>query len=152
MSDLDCPAVPVSWGELLDKLTILEIKRERISRPDALAHVEQEHALLAAAAVAAMKVDGLAEHLAKLKRINATLWEVEDALREQEAEAQFGPGFVALARSVYKTNDERAAIKRRINALLGSVLVEEKSYADTPPTSAITPVLVAEPAHSASPA
>jgi hypothetical protein len=152
MSDVDCPAVPVSWGELLDKLTILDIKRERIARAEALAHVERERALLAAAAAEVMQVDGLAGLIAKLRRVNATLWDVEDALREQEAEAQFGPGFVALARSVYKTNDERAAIKRHINALLGSALVEEKSYAEAAPAPVITPALVAEPAHSASPA
>jgi hypothetical protein len=136
--------VPVSWGELLDKLTILAIKRERIARPDALLHVQQEHALLSAAAAQVIDTDGLAPLMQRLTRINATLWEVEDALREQEAEAQFGPSFVALARSVYKTNDERAAIKRRINDLLGSTLVEEKSYAEAPP---LMTALVAEPAH-----
>ncbi|ODP36451.1 DUF6165 family protein [Sphingomonas turrisvirgatae] len=144
MSDADCPSVPVSWGELLDKLTILAIKRERITRADALLHVEQEHALLSAAAAQVMDTAGLAPLMQRLTRINATLWEVEDALREQEADAQFGPSFVALARSVYKTNDERAAIKRAINDLLGSALVEEKSYAQAPP---VTPVLVAQPAH-----
>jgi hypothetical protein len=143
MLGAECPAVPVSWGELLDKLTILAIKRERITRPDALLHVEQEHALLSAAAAEVVEIEGLAPLMQRLTRINATLWEVEDALREQEAEAQFGPSFVALARSVYKTNDERAAIKRRINDLLGSPLVEEKSYAESAP---VMPVLVAEPA------
>lgn len=152
MSDLDCPAVPVSWGELLDKLTILEIKRERITRADALANVAQEHTLLSAAASRILHADGLPDLLAKLKRINLTLWEVEDALREQEAEAQFGPGFIALARSVYKTNDERAAIKRRINALLGSALVEEKSYTGAARELPVTPVLVAETARSVAPA
>lgn len=144
MSDSNCPSVPVSWGELLDKLTILTIKRDRITRPDALLHVEQEHALLSAAAAQVLGTEGLAPLMQRLTRINATLWEVEDALREQEAEAQFGPSFVALARSVYRTNDERAAIKRRINDLLGSQLVEEKSYAES---ASVTPVLVAEPAH-----
>lgn len=147
MARSDCPSVPVSWGELLDKLTILEIKRERIVRPEALIHVEREHALLAAAAKQVMATDGIAPLVRQLKRINATLWEVEDALREQEAEARFGPSFVALARSVYKTNDERAAIKRRINELLGSDLVEEKSYAEASFAPPVTPVLVAAPAH-----
>lgn len=143
----DCPSVPVSWGELLDKLTILAIKRERITRPDALLHVEQEHALLSTAAAQVIDTPGLSPLVQRLARINATLWEVEDALREQEAEAQFGPSFVALARSVYKTNDERAAIKRRINDLLGSPLVEEKSYAQAAPPAPVTPVLTVEPAH-----
>ena len=137
------PAVPVSWGELLDKLTILEIKRERIARPDALANVEKERAILAAAAIEVLPVPGIAPLVGKLKRVNATLWEIEDEIRELEAQARFGPSFVALARSVYKTNDERAALKRQINELLNSDLVEEKSYADP----AAHAVLIAEPAH-----
>jgi hypothetical protein len=145
MDDCRNPAVPMSWGELLDKLTILEIKRERITRPDALANVEKEHALLASAAIDVLQVEGIVPLLGKLKRVNATLWDVEDEIRELEAEARFGPSFVALARCVYKTNDERAALKRRINALLESDLVEEKSYAETAVTGPA--MLIAEPAH-----
>ncbi|WP_222926942.1 DUF6165 family protein [Sphingomonas gilva] len=146
MDDSGSPSVPISWGELLDKLTILEIKRERIVRRDALANVEKELALLAARAVEVMEVAGVEPLVGKLKRVNKALWEIEDAIREQEAEADFGAGFVALARSVYKTNDERAALKRRINALLDSDLTEEKSYADAPADAAAPSRLFAEPA------
>lgn len=144
---MDSPSVPVSWGELLDKICILEIKRDRIVRPEALANVEREYQALSDLALAPLQFPEIAVLFDRLKRINETLWEVEDAIREQEAEAQFGAPFVALARSVYHTNDERAAIKRDINALLGSELVEEKSYAgfvaNAPETA---PHLIAEPA------
>lgn len=143
MTEFPIPSVPVSWGELLDKLTILEIKRERIARVDALANVEKERLLLAARAAEVMDAPGLSALFAKLKRINVALWEIEDAIREHEAEAEFGASFIALARSVYQTNDERASIKRCINALLGSALTEEKSYAGA---AASDLTLVAEPA------
>lgn len=123
------PSVPVSWGELLDKITILEIKRARLSSSIGLANVEKEHALLVASAREALQAPGVAALIDRLRRVNETLWDVEDAIREQEAEARFGPRFVALARSVYQTNDTRAAIKRELNLLLDSELVEEKSYA-----------------------
>lgn len=142
---MDClasPAVPVSWGELLDKLTILEIKRQRITRPEALANVEMEYQLLLDVAALVIEVEGLPPLIGRLKRINETLWKVEDAIRELEADAQFGDAFIALARCVYKTNDERAAVKKQINLLLGSRLVEEKSYAE-----GLTPPLIADPAH-----
>lgn len=142
MSETATPTVPVSWGELLDKLTILEIKRARITRADALLNIEREYGLLLGASAEVRKIDGLAPLLAKLERVNAALWEIEDAIREHEAEARFGAAFVALARAVYHTNDERAAVKREINALLGSELVEEKSYAG----AEVAP-LIAVPAH-----
>ena len=123
------PSVPVSWGELIDKITILEIKRTRMPTGPARANVEKEHALLSATARDVLQTPGLAPLIERLRRINETLWDVEDAIREQEAEARFGPRFVALARSVYQTNDTRAAVKREINLLLDSELVEEKSYA-----------------------
>ena len=129
MEHLASPTVPVSWGELLDKLTILEIKRARIRRPEARANVEKEHRLLSATAAPALRAADLTPLLVALRRVNEALWEIEDAIREEEAEGRFGPEFIRLARSVYKRNDERAAIKRRINALLDSDLVEEKSYA-----------------------
>jgi hypothetical protein len=138
------PTVPVSWGELLDKLTILEIKRARIDRPDALRNIANEDAALRATAAEVLDIPGLAPLLDRLRRVNETLWNVEDAIREQEADARFDTGFVALARSVYKTNDERAALKRQINTLLHSELVEEKSYAATPIPDAAR---VVEPAH-----
>ena len=126
---LASPVVPVSWGELLDKITILEIKRARITRPDALANVEQEHRLLASAAAPALARADLQPLLADLRAVNEALWDIEDAIREEEAAQRFGSDFIRLARSVYQRNDERAATKRRINLLLGSELVEEKSYA-----------------------
>ncbi|MFC0205839.1 DUF6165 family protein [Novosphingobium soli] len=136
------PSVPVSWGELLDKITILDIKRERLPQGAALANVEKEHALLTAAARDVLSSPLVAPLIERLKRVNETLWDVEDAIREQEAEARFGPRFVALARSVYQTNDTRAAIKREINMLLDCELVEEKSYADMA-ARPVTPTLVA---------
>jgi hypothetical protein len=125
----DCPLAPVSWGELLDKITILQIKRERIGSEAARANVVTELRLLEQIAAAALHEPGVAPLQDKLKIVNEMLWEIEDEIRIKEGEGDFGDGFVALARSVYKRNDERAALKREINALLGSALVEEKSYA-----------------------
>lgn len=128
------PLVPVSWGELLDKITILEIKRDRIVDQAARRNVEKELDLLADIAGEAL----LRAPLEQLRRVNAALWDIEDAIRAEEARGTFGPDFVRLARAVYQHNDERAAIKRELNALLGSELVEEKSYwsaAPVPPNS-----------------
>jgi hypothetical protein len=125
--------VPVSWGELIDKITILEIKLDRIERPDAVANVTREHALLAAAAQPVQRIAGIEQLHARLKEVNVALWEIEDAIREEEAAGRFGSRFVELARAVYTTNDRRAAIKREVNDLLGSELVEEKSYASVTP-------------------
>jgi len=123
------PLVPISWGELLDKIAILEIKSERLTAEAALANVRAELAKLTEiAAGAAAKGERLADLRAGLKRVNETLWEIEDAIRECEAKKDFGERFVALARSVYITNDERGRIKRDINVLLGSELFEEKQY------------------------
>lgn len=128
MADLATPSIPVSWGELLDKLTILEIKRERIARADARAHVAHEYAALRAIGAAALRDPKIASMVERLKAVNEELWGIEDAIREEEAVGTFGPAFVALARAVYRKNDERAAIKREINLRLRSELVEEKSY------------------------
>jgi hypothetical protein len=123
------PVVPVSWGELLDKIAILEIKRLRLRTPEAVANAERElSALEPALAVLAPAPGGLAELRAALSAVNQRLWTIEDRIREQEAAGDFGPAFVALARSVYRENDERGRIKRAINTLLGSRLVEEKQY------------------------
>ena len=121
--------VPISPGELLDKLTILRLKAERMREPTKLANVRRELALLEAAwrEATAGAVD-LQDEAAALASINAQLWEIEDALREHEAARRFDAEFVALARSVYQRNDERAALKRRVNEKLGSALIEEKSY------------------------
>lgn len=119
---------PVSAGELVDKITILRIKAERIA-PEKRPNVVKELALLEAIAAehlpAAPELEALT---AELLAVNAGLWEVEDGKRDCERRGDFGEAFIALARRVYVENDERAAIKRRINELTGSDLVEEKSY------------------------
>lgn len=120
--------VPVSWGELVDKITILQIKSDRMSDKKKLANVRKELALLN------QKLDRNAEHseitrlTGDLYAVNASLWDIEDKIRECENAGDFGETFVSLARSVYITNDKRSDIKREINMVLGSGLVEEKSY------------------------
>jgi hypothetical protein len=121
------PHIPVSWGELIDKLTILEIKTERLPQAGARANAAHELALLAAIAAPVMEGE-CASLAAELKALNLALWEIEDRTRAHERDKDFGAGFVELARSVYRTNDARGALKRRINLLLGSELVEEKGY------------------------
>ncbi|SEM59878.1 hypothetical protein SAMN04488003_10256 [Loktanella fryxellensis] len=121
--------VPTSPGELIDKLTILRLKAEQMTDRDKLANVQHEQAVLTRIAQAALPdSDDLQALWDALYEINADLWAVEDDIRACEARGDFGAGFVALARAVYVTNDERAAIKKRINQLLGSAIVEEKSY------------------------
>ena len=121
--------VPISVGELLDKLTILEIKAEQIGDPAKLTNVIRERDALEAVRRREVAMSAEIEVLyAELKEVNKALWEVEDRLRERECEAAFDSGFVELARSVYRHNDRRAVVKRRINELTGSELVEEKSY------------------------
>lgn len=124
-------SVPVSYGELIDKITILEIKSERMHDPAKLANVRDELALLEStwAAHAAAATD-ISRERAQLKGVNGALWEIEDAIRVKEKAKAFDSDFIALARSVYVRNDERAAVKREINTRLGSRLVEEKSYED----------------------
>jgi hypothetical protein len=122
--------VEVAPGELIDKITILEIKSERIADAGKLKNVRVELDVLAAARDAAMAASAeLAELTAQLKQVNEALWEIEDAIRDCERGQDFGPKFIELARSVYHSNDRRAALKRQINELLGSKLIEEKSYA-----------------------
>ena len=123
------PVVPVSWGELIDKITILEIKAARISDPARRANVVRElEALTEARDRGGALPASVEEPTCDLRAVNEWLWDIEDEIRECEKHGDFGPRFVELARSVYKTNDRRAALKRRINDLLGSALVEEKSY------------------------
>ncbi|HEY4636442.1 MAG TPA: DUF6165 family protein [Rhodospirillales bacterium] len=122
--------IPVAAGELTDKIAILEIKAARIADAAKLANVRAELALLAA--VRDREIPATAEMralAAELKSINEELWEIEDAIRDCERAGDFGPRFIALARAVYRTNDRRAATKRRIDAALGSKIREEKSYA-----------------------
>ena len=121
--------VPISPGELLDKITILRIKAARMKDAGKLANVRHELALLEKTwkESGAASVDlGTAE--ADLTRVNEKLWVIEDEIRDEERAKRFADKFIELARAVYVTNDERAAIKKRINTLLGSSIVEEKSY------------------------
>jgi hypothetical protein len=123
--------VPVSYGELIDKITILEIKARRISDPAKLANVRNELDLLNAtwANDVASQTD-IRDERARLLAVNEALWDIEDRIRLKEKAQAFDAEFVELARSVYFRNDERAAVKREINLKLGSQLVEEKSYQD----------------------
>jgi len=122
------PLIPVSWGELVDKVTILEIKASRLSSEAARANVRKELDLLGA--ILSNAVAGRVSALkTRLTAVNQRLWDIEDEIRVKESRGEFDDGFIALARSVYIENDERAAIKREINVLLASQLVEEKSYA-----------------------
>jgi hypothetical protein len=121
--------VPVSWGELLDKMTILEIKSVRLAKPTARTNVARELALLTAEVEGTLAGNAeLAALKGRLRLVNEALWQVEDAIRAKEAKRAFDAEFVELARAVYLRNDERGALKKEINALLGSELVEEKSY------------------------
>lgn len=120
--------IPASIGEVVDKITILELKAARLSG-ERLANVEREQQLLVDCLEAAGL--GVADDLFDaLRQINAKLWAIEDDIRALEAKQDFGIAFVALARAVYFTNDERAAVKRAINERHGSAIVEEKLYAN----------------------
>ena len=120
---------PISAGELVDKITILRVKAERIGDGAKRANVAKELRLLEALAVEALPSSpALAALTAELTEVNAALWDIEDAKRDCERRQDFGPEFVRLAREVYLENDRRAAIKRAINDETGSELVEEKSY------------------------
>jgi hypothetical protein len=122
---------PVSYGELIDKITILEIKSRQIRDEAKLANVRNELELLNAtwANDAASQTD-ISDERARLLAVNEALWEIEDRIRLKEKAQAFDAEFIELARSVYFRNDERAAFKREINLKLGSQLVEEKSYQD----------------------
>jgi hypothetical protein len=121
--------VAVSWGELFDKIAILEIKRDRLTDPAQRADVEAELAALVQVRDAALPPDAdITVETGELRAVNESLWQIEDDIRDCERRQDFGPDFIALARAVYRTNDRRAAIKRRISTALGSALVEEKSY------------------------
>ncbi|MGO4700352.1 DUF6165 family protein [Dyella sp. 2RAB6] len=123
--------VPVSYGELIDKITILEIKSQQMTDPAKLANVRNELDQLNAtwAAHPAAATD-IADARARLLAVNETLWDIEDRIRLKEKAQAFDQEFIELARAVYFRNDERAAVKREINLKLGSQLVEEKSYKD----------------------
>ena len=120
--------VPISVGELLDKITILEIKAERIKDPAKLANVRNELDALAGLSAGLGLGDDSRPLVDELGQVNRRLWDIEDRLRALERAEAFGQEFVALARSVYRENDRRAHLKRRLNELTGSALIEEKSY------------------------
>ena len=122
--------VPVSWGEVIDKITVLEIKSEKLTDASKLANVRKELGLLVDIRDQAFPNHAeLVKLSAELKAINQALWQIEDDIRDCERDQNFGPRFIELARAVYVTNDQRADVKRQINTALGSDLVEEKSYA-----------------------
>ena len=128
---MNAPLIEVSWGELFDKISILEIKSARLTSEAALSNVRGELALLAAKTRMIRPHQPEIETLkAELKLVNETLWEIEDQIREKEAVKEFDATFIKLARSVYIQNDRRCAIKRAMNTLLLSDIVEEKSYKD----------------------
>jgi hypothetical protein len=122
------PHVPTSWGELIDKITILEIKVERLESQAARANAAKELGLLREIAGPVLARGQTTALVARLKKLNQALWDIEDQIREHERAGTFEAAFIALARSVYKTNDERGAVKRELNLALDSGLIEEKSY------------------------
>ena len=123
--------VPVSYGELIDKISILEIKAERIGDAGKRANVVKELAALMSTwqAHPASRAQPIDDLWADLRRVNGELWDIEDRIRDKEAAGLFDVEFIELARAVYFTNDVRARLKRDLNTRLGSDLVEEKSYA-----------------------
>jgi hypothetical protein len=124
------PLIPVSTGELVDKLTILVLKQRHL-RGDALSHVNREYALLQKVFLPLAPLVPQTLHQ-DLQQVNAALWEVEEAIRACDQRGDFSASFVELARQVYQLNDRRAALKRAINLASGSSLVEQKSYANLP--------------------
>jgi predicted nucleic acid-binding Zn-ribbon protein len=123
------PHAPISWGELIDKITILEIKKEYLSHPAALQNVVNELNLLNDIyASLGEAISAITELKDQLRAVNQTLWNIEDEIRNKERLKTFDDEFISLARSVYITNDRRAQLKKEINILLSSELLEEKSY------------------------
>jgi FkbM family methyltransferase len=122
------PTVPVSWGELMDKISILEIKRQKFTSTEATANVQRELAALEHVTREIVSNTALAPLRAQLKQVNETLWDIEDRIRAKEANKSFDSEFVELARAVYLNNDKRGSLKRQINRITSSELVEEKQY------------------------
>ncbi|MCM2310241.1 MAG: DUF6165 family protein [Steroidobacteraceae bacterium] len=122
--------VPISPGELIDKITILEIKSQRMTDAAKLHNVRTELSLLSDTWQASpFAATDISAEWAGLRDVNGRLWDIEDRIRDKERDSLFDAEFIELARAVYVTNDERAALKKQINTKLGSALVEEKSYA-----------------------
>ena len=123
------PLVPISWGELIDKITILEIKEVKITSNNALDNIRKELVFLSDIASNSKGVYDVISLLKnELKEVNLKLWQVEDEIREKEYSKEFDEEFINLARSVYRLNDDRANLKKNINEALFSELKEEKSY------------------------
>jgi len=123
--------IELSVGELLDKITILQIKSERIDDETKLENINKElNVLQSLWSASPYSENELDENISELKVVNEALWDIEDKIRDKEGEQVFDQGFIELARSVYVTNDKRAEIKRVINSKTGSELIEEKSYSD----------------------
>ena len=123
--------IEVGAGELIDKITILEIKAERIADEAKLVNIRHELEVLTKTRGEQMRdTDELVKLSAELKAINEKIWDIEDDIRECESRKDFGEQFIELARGVYHTNDKRAAVKKQINLLTGSGIIEEKSYTD----------------------
>ncbi len=129
-AEAPAPMIPVSWGELFDKITILEIKNRHIVNREASGHVAEELNQLRVVAARVHAKNELMPLIAELKRTNEMLWDYENRIRIKETQRVFDRDFIELARSVYLTNDKRAALKRQISVTVGSVLVEEKWYGD----------------------
>lgn len=130
MGHVSAIAIDTAPGDLIDRITILEIKAERIDDAAKRANVTYELAVLSNARSAAIEPSARLDELTdELRSVNEALWDIEDEIRLCDRNGDFGPRFVELARSVYRTNDRRAALKREINELLGALIVEEKSYA-----------------------
>ena len=125
------PKIPVSWGELFDKVTILQIKLANLKAKSALKNVKKEHDQLCTIFDHNFSENANAKQLmTDLKLVNQKLWDIEDRIRDKERSKTFDEKFIELARRVYFTNDDRSRIKRNINETFGSELIEEKSYAD----------------------
>jgi len=128
---MNTPLIPISWGELFDKITILQIKLDNLKDKNALKNVKIEYDELLKIYDNSFLEDQNAKRLlTDLKNINKTLWDIEDNIRDKERNKAFDEEFIDLARRVYITNDERSRIKRNINETFGSQLIEEKSYSD----------------------
>ena len=126
------PLIPISWGELIDKITILEIKQTQIKSPIALANINKELSYLNEIVENSTEVAELISDLKQqLLDVNKRLWQVEDDIRDKELKQDFDIGFIELARRVYRLNDERAKLKKSINQVLNSELIDEKSYKES---------------------
>ena len=127
---MNTPYIPVSWGELFDRKTILQIKLKKLQTKSALKNVKKEYTQLSTIFNKNFSKNSNAKkHMLDLKKINQKLWDIEDLIRDKERNKAFDKDFIKLARSVYFTNDDRSRIKRTINETFGSELIEEKSYA-----------------------